>query len=92
MNEDRDNLLTRREILRGYVTVLERPGELLHVCGSVDGDAAAARTAIAEAFGVGDIAAEAILHLQVRRFTPAALHEIRAELEDLDDLLHVDRA
>ncbi|MGA1828933.1 hypothetical protein [Microbacterium sp.] len=52
MNQDRNNLLTRRDILRGYVTVLERTGELLQVCASVDGDAAAARSAVAEAFSV----------------------------------------
>lgn len=87
MNQDRNNLLTRRQILRDYVTVLERTGELLHVCASVDGDAAAARSAVAEAFGVSEIAADAILHLQVPRFTPAAMVEIRQELDDLDRLL-----
>ncbi|GEP49162.1 hypothetical protein FVP74_11885 [Microbacterium saccharophilum] len=87
MNEERNNLLMRREILRGYVTVLERAGELLQVCASVDSDAAAAGSAIAEAFGVSDTASDAILHLQVRRFTPTALEEIRNELDDLERLL-----
>lgn len=87
MSDDRDNLLARREILRGYLTVLERAGELLEVCASVDGDSAAARSAVIEAFGVSEIAADAILSLQVRRFTPAAIEEIRTELNDLDRLL-----
>ena len=38
MDEDRNNLLARREILLGYVAVLERTGELLQVCASVDGE------------------------------------------------------
>ncbi|WP_344054924.1 hypothetical protein [Microbacterium lacus] len=87
MDEDRDNLLARREILRAYLLVLERAGELLQVCASVDGDAAAARSAVIEAFGVSEIAADAILHLQVRRFTPAAIEEIRNELSGLDPRL-----
>lgn len=87
MNEDRDNLLARREILRGYLTVLERAGELMQVCASVDGDAAAPRSAVIEAFGVSEVTADAILHLQVRRFTPAAIEKIREELDDLDSPL-----
>lgn len=87
MIEDRNNLLARREILRGYLTVLDRASELLQVCASVDGDAAATRSAVIEAFGVSELAADAILHLQVRRFTPAAIEEIREEVDDLERLL-----
>lgn len=87
VDENRDNLLARRVILRGYLIVLERAGDLLQVCASVDGDAAAARSAVIEAFGVSELASDAILHLQVRRFTPAAIEEIRNELRGLDRLL-----
>lgn len=87
MDEDRNSLLARREILRAYLTVLERTGELLQVCASVEGDAAAARSAVIDAFRVSDLAADAILNLQVRRFTPAAVEEIRMELGGLDRIL-----
>lgn len=40
-----------------------------------------------EAFGLSEIAAEAILSLQVRRFTPTERRKIQDELTDLDVLL-----
>ena len=84
MTEDRANLQIRREILAAYVKVLETPEELLRVCGDAPGDTAAAVAAVAEAFEVSDIAAQAILDLQVRRFTPESFVQIRAELADVE--------
>ncbi|WP_431075006.1 hypothetical protein [Microbacterium phyllosphaerae] len=84
MTEDRENLLARREIVAAYVKVLERPEELLRVCRDAPGDTAAAVSAVAEEFEVSDIAAQAILDLQVRRFTPESFVQIRAELADVE--------
>jgi len=84
MTEDRENLLARREIVAAYVKVLERPEELLRVCRDAPGDTAAAVSAVAEAFEVSDIAAQAILDMQVRRFTPESFVQIRAELADIE--------
>lgn len=84
MDEDRGNLQALREILSAYVRVLERPEELLRVCAESPGDTAAAVAAVAEAFEVSDIAAQAILDLQVRRFTPESFVQIRAELADVE--------
>ncbi|MBO0980182.1 hypothetical protein [Microbacterium sp. SD291] len=82
-DQESSNLLKRREILEAYILVLERPAELLSLCAGVsDGDSA--ETAIADAFGVGEDVAAAILNLQVRRFTPAALATVRKELADLE--------
>jgi len=78
---------SRVEGRRGHLLVFDRAGELLQVCANVDGDAAAARSAVIEAFDVSEIAADGNLHLQVRRFTPAAAEEIRNELGGLDRLL-----
>ncbi|WZH37851.1 MAG: hypothetical protein PIR02_04115 [Microbacterium enclense] len=82
MGNERDDLTTRADILRAYLAVLEDPEKLLRVCAGVPGDADDARDAVASAFGVGEIAAMAILDLQVRRFTPRAIEQIRSELAD----------
>lgn len=74
----------RREILSAYVIALERSEELLRVTARVSGDTASATDAVAEAFGVSDHAARAILDLQVRRFTPSAIAQIKQELAELD--------
>lgn len=60
---------------------------MLRVCAGVDGHVMASRSAIAEAFGISEIAADPILHLQVRRFTPAGMEGTRRELDDVDRLL-----
>lgn len=89
MDDDRRNLLARREILAGYVVALERTDELLRVCASVSvsGDNTDARDAVVAAFDVSEIVADAILGLQVRRFTPAALTGIREQLADINQRL-----
>lgn len=84
MAEDRGNLLKRREIIAAYVVALERPEELLRICAHTPGDTASAVVAVAEAFDVSDDAAQAILDMQVRRFTPQSLAQIRAELAEVD--------
>jgi DNA gyrase/topoisomerase IV subunit A len=79
-----DNLVRRREILAAYVAAFERREELLRICADVPGDDASAVAAVAEAFEVSDLAATAILDLQVRRFTPESFVQIRAQLADVD--------
>ena len=54
------------------------------MCAAVSGDADEARSAVAAAFGVSDVAADAILALQVRRFTPRSIEQMRNELADYD--------
>lgn len=84
MTEDHHNLSVLRDILAAYVRVLERPEELLRVCADAPGDVASAVAAVAQAFDVSDIAAQAILDMQVRRFTPQSSAQIRAELAEVD--------
>lgn len=83
VDEDHRNLLATIEILRAYITVLERPEKLLQVCATVSGDVLEARSAVAKAFDLGEIEADAVLSLQVRRFTPASVEAMRAELAEL---------
>ena len=84
MAEDRGNLRERREIIAAYVVALERPEELLRICADTPGDIASTVVAVAEAFDVSDDAAQAILDMQVRRFTPESFVQIRAELADIE--------
>lgn len=82
MDEERDNLLQLIKILRAYITAVENPEELLRVCAQVEGGIEDARSAVARAFDVSDVAAEAILSMQVRRFTPHAIQQLRDQLAD----------
>lgn len=53
-----------------YIAVMDRPEELLTVCANASGHADQVRRAIQEAFGITALAADAVLSMQVRRFTP----------------------
>lgn len=77
------NLLARREILDAFIVVLEHPAALVEVCGRVSDDRLAL-VAIAEAFDISEVAADAVLRMQVRRFTPGAIAGIRAELAEVE--------
>jgi DNA gyrase/topoisomerase IV subunit A len=87
MDDDRRNLLARIEIVSAYMKALEDTEKLLRVCANVSGDADDARVAVAAAFEVSELAADAILALQVRRFTPRSIELMRSELADYDRLL-----
>ena len=84
MADDRGTQLARREILVAYLEVLDRPGELIEVCSAVDGDAQKLRRAVQEAFGLSPLAADAVLALQVRSFTPNERQKIKDELAGID--------
>ncbi|MEU4014032.1 hypothetical protein AB0E56_02085 [Microbacterium sp. NPDC028030] len=84
MDEDRENLLMRKEIIDGYIAALENPQELLRVCARGSGDSDELRAAVGRAFGVSEVAADAILSLQVRRFTPRVLAQFKDESADYE--------
>lgn len=48
MGGDRQSLLWRREILAGYLKILDRPSEMVEVCSSVAGDTEELRRAVQE--------------------------------------------
>lgn len=87
MTDDWRNALDRREILEAYVEVLNRLPELVEICAGVDGDAHTLRTAVEEAFGLSSFAADAVLTMQVRRFTPHERQKITDELADIETRL-----
>ena len=84
MDADRENALARREILAAYLKVLDRLEELVEICSTVEGDTDELRSAVQQAFGISPIAADAVLAMQVRRFTPSERHKIWNELADTD--------
>ena len=90
MTRDRANLLVAREIVAAYLVAIERSEELLQLCADAMGDDNALRSAVIDTFGVSEIAADAVIAMQVRRFTPAAMDRLRAELDDLDRRLAED--
>ncbi|PPH01507.1 hypothetical protein C5C44_14155 [Rathayibacter sp. AY1F6] len=79
-DEERQNLLTRTEILNACIRAIENPEKLFRVCGNVSGGRDDERAAVAAAFEVSDMVANAILDLQVRRFTPRSIEQMRDEL------------
>lgn len=84
MDSDRENALMRRAILAAYVSVLDRMGELVQVCSTVAGGAEELHAAVQDAFSLSPIAADAVLAMQIRRFTPTERQRIVDELADVD--------
>lgn len=76
------SLLMRRDILTGYVTAVERSSELLQICARSTDETVAHE--IARAFTVRPEVADAILAMQVKRFTPDALQKLRGELAEVE--------
>lgn len=85
--DDRENAQARRHIIVAMLHAAEHQDELLLVCASVDGDTPSANAALRQAFGVDAVQADAILNMQVRRFTPKAIQRMRVELSDVDAAL-----
>ncbi|PPF14115.1 MULTISPECIES: hypothetical protein [unclassified Rathayibacter] len=91
-DHERQNLETLTEIVSAYITVIENPEKLLRVCAHVSGGRDDERAAVAAEFEVSDVVADAILDLQVRRFTPRSVEQMRNELADYDRrLAEIDR-
>jgi DNA gyrase/topoisomerase IV subunit A len=84
VDDDRRNALVRREIIAAYLEVVDRLEELVEICSSVEGDTDELRIEVQEAFGFSPIAADAVLAIQVRRFTPKERNKMRNELADID--------
>lgn len=84
VTDDRVNLRTRREILAGYIAVLDRPQKLIELCSVASDDPTELQLAVARAFDFSPLMAEAVLSMQVRRFTPAERRRILDELAGVD--------
>lgn len=84
MTDERQDLLARREILMAYIEVLGRLDELVKSCSTDAGAVPELRSAVQEAFGLSPIAADAVLSMQVRRFTPIEPQKIQEEFAHLN--------
>jgi hypothetical protein len=82
--EERHNLVMRTEIVSAYIRAVENPEKLFRVCANVSGGRDDERAAVAAEFEVSDVVADAILDLQVRRFTPRSIEQMRNEPADYD--------
>lgn len=92
-DHERQNLETRTEIVSAYIRAVENPEKLFRVCANVSGGRDDERAAVAAEFEVRDVVADAILDLQVRRFTPRSIEQMRNELADYDRrLAELDRS
>jgi DNA gyrase/topoisomerase IV subunit A len=79
-DNERQSLMTSIEILNACIRAIEKPDKLFQVCASVSGGRDDERTAVAAAFEVSDVVAYSILDMQVRRFTPRSIEQMRNEL------------
>lgn len=85
MDEDeRRNLTGRKRMIGAALTALDDLPRLLDVCAAVEGDDDDTRRAIASAFDMDDVEVDSVLTLQVRRFTPRRIQQMREELADVN--------
>lgn len=84
MTESRENLLARREIVAAYVAVSARLDELIRLCSTTPGGRDEVRAAIQRAFDLGVMPADAVLAMQVHRFSPFEQRRAAEELANLD--------
>ncbi|MEH3088494.1 MAG: hypothetical protein PGN24_02465 [Microbacterium arborescens] len=84
MTENRENVLARREIVAAYVAVSSRLDEFVRVCSTVQGGREELRGAVQEAFGLTEIAADAVLAMQLHRLSPSERWRAEDELAALD--------
>lgn len=71
-------------IVSALLRAVTDPHALIETCANAHGDMETVTAAIAEAYRVGEVEAGAILALQVRRFTPAAVQQLRDELSSIE--------
>jgi len=86
-DHERRNALLGREILSATVYAAEHMSEVLHLSASVEGDDSALRSALITEFGFSNVGADAVLGMQVRRFTPHAIARMRSQLAEIEQSL-----
>jgi hypothetical protein len=86
---EKQNLQGRRWLLGITLMAAEQAPRILHVCATTEGDDAALNRALCAELDISPIDAEVILSLQVRRFSPASIARIRADLEHIERRLEL---
>jgi DNA gyrase/topoisomerase IV subunit A len=78
--DERRNERELREILTATIYAAEHADDLLRVCASVQDGGEALRSALMGEFGFSEIQAAAVIGMQVQRFTPYAVGQMREDL------------
>ena len=76
-----------RDIHTAMIYAAEHLSEVLDVCARVAGDDSVLSSALMTEFGFSDIQALCVMGMQVRRFTPHGLAQLRAGLRTYEELL-----
>ncbi|MEJ1088441.1 DNA gyrase subunit A [Microbacterium sp. Mu-80] len=79
---DLRNLRGRREMIEAILLAVENAEQVMRICSTAA--AGAADEALADAFGISDLQAQAVLDMQIRRFTPERAAAVRAELAEVN--------
>ncbi|MBO1738534.1 hypothetical protein [Leifsonia sp. TF02-11] len=85
MDDDVRNARFHRPVVVAMLFAAEHSADILALCASAEGDDSSLREAIMTAWGFDEVQADAILAMQVRRFTPRAIEQLRGLLADLDE-------
>lgn len=80
--DDVDPMRSRLEILGALAVACDRRAQVLTIVETAVSDEAAA-AALVERLGITPLGADAVLSMQVRRFTPEAREEIRRERDEI---------
>lgn len=79
------NARFHRPVVVAMLFAAEHSADILRLCAAAEGDDSSLREAIMTAYGFDEVQADAILAMQVRRFTPRGIEQYRELLADLDE-------
>lgn len=85
--DDAQNLLGRRWVVAVMLMAAEQGDKVFEVCSTTSGEEGDLNRALCEAFDISAMAAEVILSMPARRFTPLSIDRLRAELAEVDQRL-----
>ena len=85
--DDRQNLLGKRWIVGVMLMAAEQGDRVFEICSTTAGEEGDLNRALCEAFGIGAMAAEVILSMPARRFTPLSIDRLRTELAEVEERL-----
>ncbi len=85
MDDEVRNARFHRPVVVAMLFAAENSADILQLCAAAEDDDSSLREAIMTAYGFDEVQADAILAMQVRRFTPRAIEQYRELLADLDE-------
>lgn len=79
--------LDRQQIVLALLYAAENPARVIEVCATAETSGDELTRTLADACGLSMFQADVILTMQVRRFSPHAVTQMRAELLDIDQAI-----